>query len=206
MTHKIILTDVDEVVLNWDTAFEEWYIKTCESFGGTKPTTKLRDSENIEKWLNCSIDTTRKLIEQFNQCKDHFPYLLPYDHAVKWVNRLHREGWGFVAITACTNDTWTHDARRENLERHFPGVFDTIHLVGLGQPKTKFLERYKATWWVDDKPKHAEEGGRIGHKAFLMEQHYNKDFPCRLSKRVTSWEEIYNCINDSDCYRYGWMA
>lgn len=206
MTLKLILTDVDEVVLNWDSAFENWYLKTCEHFGGAKPTRALRDCNNIEDWLGCPYESTRKLIEQFNQCKDHFPYITAYPEAVTYVNRLKREGWSFVAITACTDDAWTHDARRENLEKYFPGVFDTIHCVGLGQEKTKFLERYQPTWWIDDKPRHAEEGGRLGHKAFLMEQQYNVNFKCRLSKRVKGWREIYDCINTDDCYQLGWIA
>lgn len=203
---RLILTDIDEVVLNWDTAFEDWYMKSYPLFDGKAPEKTLRESKDIEDWLKCDYETTRTLIANFNQCKDHFPYLKPYDHALKYVNQLHKEGWSFVAITACAEDVWTHDARRENLERHFPGVFDTIHCVGLGKAKTKFLERYKPTWWVDDKPKHAEEGGRIGHKAFLMEQHYNVGFKTRYSKPAKDWKEIYDCINTENCYQLGWMA
>jgi hypothetical protein len=145
--------------LDWGGHFEAWYLKTAPTFGGPTPKGPLHAYHDIEEWLDCTYANTRKLIEQFNQCKDHFPKITPYDHAVEYVTRLKTEGFSFVAITACSKDYWTHDARRTNLEKYFPGVFDTIHCVGLGQPKTEFLERYKPTWWIDDKVKHAEDGG-----------------------------------------------
>jgi len=203
---KLILTDVDEVLLDWGGHFEAWYLKSHKWFGGPTPKGRMRDFHNIEEWLECEYSATRKLIEMFNQCKDHFPHITPYDHAVEYVNLLHKEGYAFVAITACTDDVWTHDARRTNLQKYFPGVFDTVHCVGLGQAKTRFLERYKPTWWVDDKVKHAEEGGRLGHKVFLMEQPYNIDAEIKYSKRVKTWKEIYECVSDENCYRLGWMA
>lgn len=203
---KLILTDMDEVLLDWGGHFESWYMKTCPTFAGEPPKGRMRDAENIEDWLGCTYANTRKLIEQFNQCKDHFPHIRAYDHAVEYVNRLHREGYSFVAITACSTDTWTHDARRENLEKYFPGVFDTIHCVGLGASKVPFLSRYQPTWWIDDKVKHAEDGGRLGHKAFLMEQPYNVNARLEHSKRAKNWKDIYDCITDDSCYRLGWMA
>lgn len=203
---KLILTDIDEVLLDWGGHFEAWYLKTAPTFGGPTPNGPLHEFHDIEEWLGCTYANTRKLIEQFNQCKDHFPKITPYDHAVEYVTRLKSEGYSFVAITACSKDYWTHDARRTNLEKYFPGVFDTIHCVGLGQPKTEFLERYKPTWWIDDKVKHAEDGGRLGHKAFLMEQPYNVDADIKYSKRVKDWKDIYDCISDENCYQLGWMA
>jgi len=203
---QLILTDIDEVLLDWGGAFEAWYLKTYPTFGGPAPRGPLEDFHNIEEWLDCPYENSRKLIAHFNQCKDHFPFIKPYDHAVEYVKKLSREGYEFVAITACTDDSWTHDARRANLERFFPGVFDTIHCVGLGQPKTKYLQRYKPTWWIDDKVKHSEEGGRLGHKAFTMNQRYNEHTQLKYSKRVHSWKDIYECIIDENCYRPGWMA
>jgi FMN phosphatase YigB (HAD superfamily) len=206
MDYKLILSDIDEVLLDWGGHFETWYNKTYPLFGGPTPNGNLQDHHDIEEWLNCSIEVTRKLIEQFNQCKDHFPYIEAYPEAVKYVNKLSQEGYKFVAITACSTDSWTHDMRRQNLEKYFPGVFDTVHCSGLGKPKTEYLQRYKPTWWVDDKVKHAEEGGRLGHKSFLVTQHYNVGATLKYSKRVSGWKDIYECIIDENCYRLGWMA
>lgn len=203
---NLILTDVDEVLLDWGGHFADWYLKTYPSFRGPAPKGDLLDAHNIEEWLDCPYETTRKLIAQFNQCKDHFPYIRPYDHAVEYVPKLKREGYSFVAITACADDVWTHDARRENLETYFPGVFDTIHCVGLGASKGPILSRYRPTWWIDDKFRHAEQGGELGHKAFLMTQRYNEHETPVHSKRVKSWKDIYECILDETCYRPGWMA
>lgn len=205
---KLILTDVDDVVLNWGMHFEQWYIKIAKQFNGFIPNQKLSDAGiyNIEEWLNCSLDNTRKLVEQFNQCKDHFPFLTPYKDAETYIKRLHAEGYSFVAVTACSRDDWTYDARRENLNRYFPGIFDTIHCVGLSQSKVSILDRYKPTWWIDDKTRHAEDGGRLGHKAFCMNHSYNSKDELKYSKRVNDWADIYNCIIDENCYRLGWMA
>lgn len=208
MDNKLILTDLDDVALNWGKHFEEWYIKIAPQFQGKIPSKSLADAGiyNIEEWIGCDLATTRKLVDQFNQCKDHFPYLTPYADAEYYINRLHKEGYKFVAITACATDKWTYDARYENLNRYFPGVFDTIHLVGLSKPKTEILSRYKPTWWVDDKTRHAEDGGQLGHKAFCMSHKYNQNDVLKYSKRVKNWQEIYNCIVDENCYRLGWMA
>ena len=205
--NKIILTDVDEVLLKWGYHFEQWYRNTCGNFGRTEPASELKNAENVEEWLNCDLETTRKLVKQFNQCKDNFPFLTPYDDALEYVNKLHKDyGYTFVAITACDTDRWTHDVRFNNLEKYFPGVFDTVHCTGLSSSKVDYLQRYHPTYWVEDKTRHAEDGGNLGHQSFLITRTYNEKDELTISKRVKSWKEIFNCITNNDCYHYGWMA
>ena len=46
---KLILTDMDEVLLDWGGHFEEWYLKTAPTFAGAPPKGKLRDDLNVQK-------------------------------------------------------------------------------------------------------------------------------------------------------------
>lgn len=203
---SLILTDVDEVLLDWTTSFESWYRNSAPNFGGTVPTNNLKSAHDIEDWLSCDIQVTRKLISQFNLNRKYFRDIQAYPEAIRYVNLMHKDGYKFVAITACGTDKWTREFRAENLEKYFPGVFDTIHCVDVGQSKLDYLSRYQPSWWVDDKVSHAEDGGKIGHKAFLVEQPYNVGVALKYSKRVKNWQDIYDCIVDEDCYRPGWMA
>lgn len=201
---KLILTDVDEVLLEWGPAFERWVVGTNRfNINGE---VHLRDAYNIEEWLGIPHSTTRALIAEFNSLPEQFSNLQPYADATRWVPELKRKGYDFVAITACADDSWTHDTRRANLEQHFPAIFDTIHCVGLGKSKVKFLERYKPTWWVDDKPSHCEDGTKLGHKSFMITRSYNVNDNRVGVKRVAGWDDIYRCIVDDGCDYPGWYA
>lgn len=201
---KLILTDVDEVLLEWGPAFERWVVST----GRFKipENVALRDVYNIEAWLGIPLETTRKLIAEFNLLPEEFSDLKPYKDALHWVPMLKRMGYDFVAITACAADPWTRETRRANLERYFPGVFGTIHCVGLGASKYNTLERYRGTWWVDDKPSHCADGAKLGHKSFMITRSYNLNDDRDGVKRVNGWGEIFNCITDDGCGYPGWMA
>lgn len=201
---KLILTDVDEVLLEWGPAFEKWVVGT-ERFD-VQTDVALRDAYNIEDWLGIPHSTTRELIAEFNLLPDHFTHLTPYADALVYVPQLKQLGYDFVAISACAADDDTQRMRRANLHAHFPDVFDTIHCVGLGASKMRILERYRPTWWVDDKPSHCEDGALLGHKSFMITRSYNTRVNPKGVRRVASWQEIYSCIVDDNCNHPGWYA
>ena len=190
---KVILTDVDDAILNWSDPFQEWALKNTDY----RPSNRLQECENIEAWLGCTYEETRDFIQRFNKDPDIWPNFEPLPHAVEVVKRLHEEeGYKFVALTACDTDDWTYQHRRANLHRVFGGAFDTLHCVGLSQKKTGHLTRYRGTYWIEDKWSHAVDGADVGHTPFLMEYGHSRGKKDVRIRNVQSWlqieEHIYN--------------
>jgi 5'(3')-deoxyribonucleotidase len=189
---KVILTDVDEVLFDWASPFEDW---VRSNYPSHDPATALRDHWHVEAWLNCELSHSRELIREFNSDELIWPYFEPLPKTEDYVEKLHNEGWKFVAITACDVDEATFVGRMENLRSCFGMAFDTLHCVGLAASKADILSRYRPTYWVEDKFKHAVSGADLGHTSFLVNyKHNERDHDDRLI-RVTDWEDIYNHIH-----------
>lgn len=186
---KIILTDLDEVIFGWQEPFEKW----ATEVKGFRPEQPLSQFWDIERWLGITYEQGRELIEEFNSLES-FGDLKPLPGVVRNVLLLQDLGFKFVAITACATDDWTHQARWHNLRRYFGHAFDTLHCVGLSQPKREYLERYRPTYWVEDKATHAKTGADLGHASFLLDYHYNQYETDPRIIRVQNWNEIVSSI------------
>jgi FMN phosphatase YigB (HAD superfamily) len=190
---KVILTDCDEVLFDWAGPFEDWVRANYPEHRDAEGS--LRDHWHVEAWLNCPLEHSREMIRIFNGDDTIWPYFKPLDGAVEVVKKLHEEhGFRFVAITACATDEKTHSGRWQNLTDHFAGAFDTLHCVGLAESKAAHLGRYRDTYWVEDKMKHAVAGADAGHRSFLVNyKHNERDFDHRIT-RVNDWHDIYKHI------------
>lgn len=189
---KVILTDVDDALLDWSSPFIQWVRDNAARW--TPVCENLRDCENIETWLNCNYAETRELIAEFNGHPDIWPSFKPLPGAQAAVERLVEAGYKFVAITACDADTWSYEQRFNNLRTAFGGAFDTLHCVGLGGSKNEYLARYKPTYWVEDNWSHAVHGAELGHKTFLMDYKHSRHQSDSRITRVNNWNEIADSI------------
>jgi len=194
MKSKVILTDCDEVLFDWAGPFETWvranYPQHCEAPG------LLKDYWDVERWLSCPYEESRELIRIFNSNPDYWPFFKPLPRVVDNVQKLHSEGYHFVAITACDTDQATYNGRWQNLNEVFGvGVFDTLHCVGLAESKKEHLARYVPTYWVEDKMKHASAGVDVGHTSFLINYKHNEMHEDPRVQRVDSWDDIYERIH-----------
>lgn len=188
---KIILTDVDDAILDWTTPFVNW----VREQGRWSPISEnMRDCENIEKWLNVSYEETRDIIIEFNDNPDIWPNFKALPGAKEAVSRLVDDGYTFVAITACDPRDWAYQGRLYNLRKEFGGAFDTLHCVGLGGCKKSHLARYRPAYWVEDKWSHAVDGADLGHRSFLMRYNHNEHHVDDRITRVSNWSEISNMI------------
>lgn len=185
---KVILTDVDDALLDWSTPFIQWVRDNASRF--TPICENLRDCENIETWLNCNYTETRELIAEFNGHPEIWPYFKPLPGAQEAVKRLVDDGYRFVAITACDQDEWTHTNRWNNLQQAFGGAFDTLHCVGLGGSKYEYLARYRPTYWVEDNWGHAVHGADLDHTSFLLDYKHSRHQSDSRVHRVSNWSEI----------------
>lgn len=196
MKRRLILTDIDGVVLQWGKAFGQ-YIKTM----GLVPDTHIiRPAYKVEKILNISKDESYQLIDEFHHSK-YFTDLVPYADAVIYIDRLAKEGYRFIGITACgrSDNKTIYDNRYKNLNKYFRNIFEDLHIMPLGESKATYLGKYKNAYWIEDSLKNAITGLEFGHFTFFINREEDvRDQGSHPSiTEFSSWKEIYSQLNRS---------
>jgi len=192
MNEKVILTDADGVLLDWEWAFNVW----MEEHGFTVvPDGKLK--YNIGQRYNISNDQGKRLIKMFNESAaiGFLPALRDAQHYVK---RLHEEhGFIFHCITSLSKDNNAQKLRKMNMRKLFgETAFDKFFILDTGADKDEVLAHYKNTecWWIEDKIDNCVAGLEQGLKPLLMEHGHNMDYVHPEIPRVRNWKEIYETI------------
>jgi len=190
--NKVILTDADGVILDWEWAFHCW----MEEHGFNK-----QDGGqliyNIGDRYGISNNQGHKLIKIFNESAaiGFLPALRDAQHYVK---RLHEEhGYVFHCITSLSKDRNAQRLRKMNIRKLFSETaFDKFIILSTGADKDDALAPYKDTgcWWLEDKPENALAGQKIGLNSLLVEHGHNMDYEHPEISRVKNWREIYNII------------
>lgn len=188
--HKLILTDVDDTVLNFSDHFQEW----LEKAHGIYSQKRLRDHWNVPYTFDVTIQKSNILIDEFST-SDMMHQLRPEFCAVEVLPKLYRSGYRFVAITACTDDPKTKEYRATNLLNAFGFEWEDIHCVGLHTDKGAFLTRYDPSIWVEDKFENAVRGAEIGHEAFILDRNHNRHFQHDDVTRIKDWHDILEKIS-----------
>lgn len=190
MKNKIILTDADGVLLDWEYAFDVW----MQQHGFTK-----LDSlkYNIGKRYGIDEDQGRKLIKIFNESA-HIGFLPPLRDAMHYVKRLHEEhGYVFHCITSLTKDENAQELRKMNLRKLFgKTAFEKFIFLDTGADKDEALApyRYSGLWWIEDKIDNCQVGTSLGLKSLLVEHGHNMDYNDPKIPRMKNWRDIYNTI------------
>ena len=190
MKDKIILTDCDGVITDWEYAFDIWMQQH-----GFNLKDKLK--YNIGARYGIDPEQGRKLIKIFNESA-HIGFLPPLRDAMYYVKRLHEEhGYVFHCITSLTNDENAQELRRMNLRKLFgTTAFEKFIFLDTGADKDEVLEQYRASglWWIEDKIVNCQVGTNLGLKSLLMEHGHNMDYEDPKIPRVKNWKEIYDII------------
>lgn len=187
MKNKVILTDCDGVLLDWEYAFDAWM--------------KRHDYEVVnpgvyEMDVKYGMDRkeTKRLIRMFNESAS-IRKLPPLRDAIKYVKKLHEEhGIIFHAITSLSKDQYAQHLRTKNLREMFGDtVFEKYVYLDTGADKDEELAEYKDTgcFWIEDKPENAVCGANLGLNSVLMEHEHNKNFEHSDVVKVSNWKEIY---------------
>lgn len=192
--NKVILTDADGVLLNWEYAFTVW----MEQHGHTQ----VEDANflyDIGKRFNLeSNNMGHRLVKQFNESAA-IGFLPALRDAMYYVKRLHEEhGYVFRCITSLSTDKNAYKLRKMNLEKLFgETAFEELVCLATGADKDEALEPYRDSglYWIEDKLSNAVTGLDLGLKPILIEHGFNMhdDIPKGMTK-VVSWKEIYNHI------------
>lgn len=192
---KQILVDIDGVLLNWPVGVKNFAEKIIDDL----PPMPESEFFRVEDWLGFSKEEGLDFLEAFHSDKE-FSKLPAWTDAISVVNKLSKNGFNFHAITAAGTSDITKDLRRDNLELHYPNVIQDLHFVEVFDSKYDILKEYDKSYWIEDTPKHAIDGAKVGHLSFFLNRGravstVNMDEMKELSVfQVESWNEIEKII------------
>jgi len=189
MKDKVILTDCDGVLFDWEYSFDQW----MKRHGYT---IKVTGDYKMDVKYGLERNETMRLVRMFNESA-WIRKLPPLRDAIKYVRKLHEDhGYIFHAITSLSNDVYSQHLRTKNLIEMFgPSVFEKYVYLDTGADKDHVLEDYRGTgcWWVEDKPENADVGASVGLNSILVDHEHNRGYEGK-AVRVRNWREIYDMI------------
>ena len=191
---KIILTDCDGVLLNWEYAFCIWMEQH-----GYKQIPDGNQQYDIAKRFNIGSSEGKALVHSFNESAA-IGFLPALRDSIYYVKRLHEEhGYEFHCITSLSLDPSAKKLRQMNLDKMFgPSAFTVLECLDTGADKDEFLdERYADTgyYWIEDKMQNAVAGLNVGLTPILIEHGWNMNDSVPVGmKKVVKWKEIYEHI------------
>ena len=193
---KLILTDADGVLLDWEWAFNVWMQEHgFEEVPGSKLNYDMSMRYGIPK------EQVKKLIRLFNESAA-IGFLPALRDAMYYVKRLHEEhGFRFHCITSLSLDPNAQKLREMNLNKLFgTSAFERIVCLDTGADKEEALLEYEGTgcYWLEDKIENAEAGYRAGLRSLLVEHGHNMHHYHEGITIVKNWKEIYQLITDQE--------
>jgi len=186
---KLILVDCDGVLLDWKYSFYKFMAENGY-------TIQVEDVYDVATTFNIPKSEAKQLVRQFNESA-RIGFLPGLRDSIKYVKKLHDEGYVFHCITSLSTDYYAGKLREQNLERLFgKDVFEKVVCLDCGADKDEGLLPYKDSGciWVEDKPSNAECGVRMGLQSVLISHEFNKDFSHPDVIKVSKWKEIYEEI------------
>jgi hypothetical protein len=195
---KIILTDCDGVILDWEWAFHVW----MQEHGYV-----LKPEGTISYYLHDHFEDldqfeAKKLIRIFNESAA-IGFLPSLRDATYYVKRLHEEhGFKFHCITSLSKDKNAQRLREMNIKKTFGSTaFEKFIFLDTGADKDDVLKEYKGSnlYWIEDKPANADVGYELGLKSLLVEHGHNMHHECAYPM-VKNWKQIYKIITQGEIY------
>jgi len=189
---KVILTDIDGVMLDWEEGFSVWM-----EHHGYKPVEGYKLMYKIGERYGISNEEGHKLVRLFNESAaiGFLPPVRDAQHYVRLLAEKHK--YKFLAVTSLSTDIYAKELRVRNLKKLFGDIFIDVICLDTGADKDEELDRlsriYKGNYWIEDKPENADAGVKCGFKSLLVEHGHNLDYKGPATV-VKTWEEIYNII------------
>ena len=175
---KIILTDVDGVVLDWEEGFSVWM-----EHHGHELVEGYQFMYSIGDRYGMSRNNGHKLVKVFNESAA-IGFLPPLRDAQ------------FIAVTSLSLDPYAKELRTRNLNKLFGDAFIEVICLNTGADKDDILAdlgtKYTNNFWIEDKPENVQAGINAGLKGILVEHGHNMHEP--KGYVVKNWEEIYNYV------------
>ena len=192
LEEKIILTDCDGVLLDWEKAFIDW----MTSKGYEKKVNAVYD---IDVAFDLPRNEGKRLVKEFNESA-WMGFLPALRDSRSGVAALVEAGYRFVVITSLSTDPMAKRLRWMNLNDIFGrNVFVDLICLDTGADKDEALEQYRDSglYWIEDKLSNAQLGLDLGLKPILIEHGFNmdEDIPEGMQK-VVNWKEIYEILKN----------
>lgn len=189
---KIILTDCDGVILDWEEGFSVW----MEHHGHNK-TEGYQYVYSIGDRYGLTKEQGNKLVKQFNESAA-IGFLPPLRDAQYFIKKLHEQHqYKFICITSLSLDPYAKYLRERNLKKLMGDAFIDVVCLDTGADKDTILqeygENYPGNYWIEDKPENVNWGIDAGLNGVLIEHGHNLDYQGSATI-VKNWEEIYNII------------
>jgi hypothetical protein len=194
-TDKIILSDCDGVMCNWEFAFAIWMVDH-----GYEEIEDAHYHYSMAMRFNLPDLAIRQLVTVFNESAA-IGFLPSLRDSIQYVKKLHEEqGYVFHVITSLSKDPNAQALREINLKKLFGDTaFTKFKYLDTAAEKTSALEEYRDSglWWIEDKVENADLGHEMGLRSLLMEHGHSIEYngPATV---VTKWEEIYGIITDEN--------
>ena len=192
MKDKVILTDADGVLLDWEYAF---HIYMTQHGFSKKPGGELK--YKTTKRYGIDEEQSMRLVKIFNESA-HMGFLPALRDSMYYVKRLHEEyGYVFHCITSMSRDENAMKLREMNLKKLFgETAFEKFIFLDTSADKDEVLKAYEGTgcWWIEDKILNAQAGLNLGLMPLLMEHGHNMDYEDPAIPRVKNWREVFETI------------
>jgi hypothetical protein len=190
--NKVILTDCDGVLLDWEYAFETWMKDKGYII-------KHREVYDQSERFGIGKNELKGLIRDFNESA-MIGFLPSLRDSIHYVKELHqKKGYIFHCITSLSKSRYAQELRTQNLKKLFgQTVFDRFVYLDTGADKDKVLNEYRDSGyiWVEDKLENAIQGELKGLTPVLMEHRHNMTELVGNAQipRVKNWKEIYDML------------
>lgn len=189
---KVILTDCDGVLLDWEYSFAVWM-----KSHGYRLVDNYSTHYSIHHRYGIEKQESKKLTRLFNESSD-IGYLTPLRDSIKYVRKLHEEhGYVFHVITSLSKLKSASELRKKNLNRVFgKGIFEEVICLETGADKDDALEPYRGSecYWIEDKPENSTLGADLGLSSIIIHHQYNSLYHDHRVARSNNWKEIYRLI------------
>ena len=191
MKNKLVLTDADGVLLDWEWAFSVWMQERGYTIKeGAKKSYYLHHHYN-----ELEAKDAKRVVRTFNESAA-IGFLPALRDATYYVKRLHEEhGYVFRVITSLSLDKDAQRLRDMNLRKLFGDAIESVICLATGADKDEALEPYRGSglYWIEDKPSNADVGHALGLRSILVEHGHNMEHTCDYPV-VKNWKEIYDIL------------
>lgn len=190
ISDKLILTDCDGVLLDWEFGFDQW----VKEHHGLE--LKIEGVYGLTERYGIDKNHTKELVKLFNESAA-IGFLPAMRDSIKYVKKLHEEGFIFGVITSMTEYEYSVRLRNYNLEQVFgPNMFYFMQSLDIGADKDDALEPYRDTgcYWIEDKAENAILGAEMGLESLLMSHEHNKHVDHEDITHVDNWKHVYEVI------------
>ena len=199
-TEKIILTDADGCLLNWNHAFNQFMIDR-----GYAIVPGEEENYSVRERFGLSPGIKMNFIKEFNH-SDRIASLEPHADALEYVAKLNDDGYKLIVVTSLSEKPSAHEYRTHNLKEHFGDSIIDLHCLRIGVHKGEKLREWEGTdmFWVEDHVSNAVAGARLGLRAVVIDAVYNTRYNeddhllyARTSQE-SPWADIYELVKGAE--------